>query len=346
MKRPVDSLNSLRELQDRLEAQILRLAEPTQLNRLKIMVLGLLAIWAVFSLTRGLWLLLPAPSVALSTATVINPPVVATADYGSVDVDVDSLLGLSLFGDAITPELPELTEALVENPRDGIEAGARETQLDITLTGIVASTDDGLGSVIIERSGAQVLYGVGDNIAGLDRVKLAKVMAQQVVLDNRGTYELLKLFDDDALPIAVQPASTKTVRGIGSGDNTAPDATKRVSADQLSDSVLTGSRAQQVAVYRDRLYSNSQSLAMLVNVSAVRQGGQLRGYRITPGVDPELFSSLGLKAGDIITSVNGYALSEPSNAAKLYQMMRDVTQATIELERNGASFSVAVNLDQ
>jgi len=345
VKRPVDSLNSLRLLQDRLEAQILRLAEPMQLNRLKMTLLGLLAIWAVLSLTRGLWLLLPAPSVALPAATVINPPVVAVADSGSVDVDVDSMLGLSLFGDAITPELPELTEALIENPRDGIEAGARETQLDITLTGIVASTDDGLGSVIIERSGAQVLYGVGDNIAGLDRVKLAKVMAQQVVLDNRGTYELLKLFENDALPVAVQ-ASTQAARRISSSDTTAPDATKRVSADQLSDSVLTGSRAQQIAVYRDRLYSNPQSLATLVNVSAVREGDQLRGYRITPGVDPELFSSLGLKAGDIITSVNGYALSEPSNAAKLYQIMRDVTQATIELERNGASFSVAVNLDQ
>jgi len=345
VKRPVDSLNSLRELQDRLEAQILRWAEPMQLNRLKITLLGLLAIWAVLSLTRGLWLLLPAPSVALSKATVINPPTVAIADSGSVDVDVDSMLGLSLFGDGITPELPELTEALIGNPRDGIEAGARETQLDITLTGIVASTDDGLGSVIIERSGTQTLYGVGDIITGLDRVKLAKVMAQQVVLDNRGTYELLKLFENDALPIAAQ-AAIQAAPGIRSRDNTAPDAAKSVSADQLSDSVLTGSRAQQVAVYRDRLYSNPQSLSTLVNVSAVREGGQLRGYRITPGVDPELFSSLGLKAGDIITSVNGYALSEPSNAAKLYQMMRDVTQATIELERNGASFSVAVNLDQ
>lgn len=346
MKLPADSLNSSRELQHRLEAQVLRLAEPTQLSRLKITLLGLLAIWAVFSLTRGLWLLLPTPSVALPTATVINPPAIAAADSGSVDVDVDSMLGLSLFGDAITPELPELTEAVAVNPRDGIETGARETQLDITLTGIVASTDDGLGSVIIERSGAQVLYGVGDNIAGLDQVKLAKVMAQQVVLDNRGTYELLKLFEDDGLPIAVQPALTQTARRISSDANTAPDATERVSADQLSDSVLTGSRAQQVAAYRDRLYSNPQSLATLVNVSAVREGGQLRGYRITPGVDPELFSSLGLKAGDIITSVNGYALSEPSNAAKLYQIMRDVTQATIELERNGASFSVAINLDQ
>ncbi len=346
MKSPVDSLNSLRELQGRLEAQIVRLAEPVQLGRLKIALLGLLSVWAVFSLTRGIWVLLPAPSVSLPAATVINPPIMVSVSSGALEVNIDSMLNLGLFGDGIeTSGLPELDDSAASNPRDGIEAGARETQLNIVLTGIVASTADGLGSAMIERSGVQELYGVGDSIAGLEQVKLAKVMAQQVVLDNRGTYELLKLFDDSAQPSVVQAASQSSNAAASSnqGRSLSPSV---VTEKEPSDRLIAGATARQVAAYRDQLYSDPQSLAALVDVTAVREGNALRGYRISPGADPKLFTSLGLRAGDIITSVNGYALNEPANAAKLYQMMRDVTQATIELERDGASLSVAVDLDQ
>ena len=48
-------------------------------------------------------------------------------------------------------------ELATVNPRDGIENGARETRLALKLTGIVASTSDGLGSAMIEAKEAGAL---------------------------------------------------------------------------------------------------------------------------------------------------------------------------------------------
>ena len=52
--------------------------------------------------------------------------------------------------------------------------------------------------------------------------------------------------------------------------------------------------------YRDRLYQNPQSLAEVVSVNAVRENGELMGYRIVPGVKREQFERLGFKAGDLV----------------------------------------------
>ena len=108
-----------------------------------------------------------------------------------------------LFGEAGT--LSAATEvvseqlATQESSREGIEKGARETSLDLTLRGVVASTEDGLGHAIIEHQKRQEVYAVEDKLPVSGQVSLAKVMPRQVVLDNGGTYELLTLFEDSAL---------------------------------------------------------------------------------------------------------------------------------------------------
>jgi general secretion pathway protein C len=97
--------------------------------------------------------------------------------------------------------------------------------------------------------------------------------------------------------------------------------------------------------YRERLYQNPQSLAEVVSVAAVRQDGQLRGYRISPGKDVEQFARLGFKKGDLITGVNGIALNDPANTMKLYQAMRSADEAVFELERDDQQFTINVSLD-
>ena len=64
------------------------------------------------------------------------------------------------------------------NPRDGIEAGAQETRLALKLTGIIASTSDGLGSAMIEAKKQQELYVVGDALPANGKVTLAKIFTQ------------------------------------------------------------------------------------------------------------------------------------------------------------------------
>jgi general secretion pathway protein C len=98
--------------------------------------------------------------------------------------------------------------------------------------------------------------------------------------------------------------------------------------------------------YRDRLYQNPQSLAEVVSVSAVREDGELLGYRISPGKDPGQFEQLGFKPGDLVTGINGIALNDPANTMRLYQAMRSASEAVFELKRENQQLTVSVSLDE
>ena len=304
-------------------------------QRLPVLQRGLIAVlvlWAGNSTANTLWALIPSSPVEVSKSVVINPPPSSNAaSAGSETIDVSSILGMSVFGAAEPSEVQDLAPVnAVATPREGIENGARETSLALTLTGIVASTTDGLGSAMIEARKKQELYSVGDDLPANGKVTLAKILPKQVVIDNNGTYELITLFDDNGIVGIVQSASSEL-------PNRTPALTAEVSTNQSE-------RQQLAANYREQLYSDPQSLAGLVSISAVQSDGGLKGYRVAPGRDAEQFTALGFKAGDIVTAVNGYALSDPTNTVRLYQLMRDATDATFEIERDGSPGSISVSL--
>ena len=256
-----------------------------------------------------------------------------SAGPAAAPVDIQRLMGWHLFGEVgaaapvvATPEATAQASALA-----GIEDGAQQTRLQLKLRGIVASTGDGLGHAIIENQNLQAVYAVGDKLPAAGQVKLAKVMPQQVVLDNGGTYELLVLFEESSIGGAAASATPVP--------SAAPAVSEQI--DKRSDVEATN-LAQS---YREQLYQNPQSLVEVVSISAVREGPALLGYRVSPGKDQEQFTKLGFKPGDVVTSVNGISLDNPANTMVLYNAMRDAGEAVFELQREGQSVSLSVNLD-
>jgi general secretion pathway protein C len=247
-------------------------------------------------------------------------------------VDIERMVGWHLFGEAGAaggPAVAEPQPAATGNARAGIEEGAQQTRLQLKLRGIVASTDDGLGYAIIENKNQQAVYAVEDKLPVPGQVKLAKVMPQQVVIDNGGTYELLVLFEETPL-------------GAQMGSPAAPAVKPPSSQIEKRDDAQTTGLAQS---YRDRLYQNPQSLADVVSISAVREGDRLLGYRVSPGKDQEQFTQLGFKTGDLVTSINGVGLDNPANTMTLYSTLRTAGEVIFELQREGQQLSLSVNLD-
>jgi len=308
------------------------MAQPAHLRRLRLFLLCLLAVWVVLALTRLLWALLPVAEPAVGAPPkVINPVSIGRSSAAAAPVDIDRMVAWHLFGEAgaTAPLVTEPDTTAQANARAGIEDGAQQTRLQLKLAGIVASTEDGLGHAIIEFQNQQAVYAVEDKLPVPGQVKLAKVMPQQVVLDNAGTYELLVLFDESSLGSST-PATPAEAP---------PAASAQV--DSRTDSATT-SLAQS---YRERLYQNPQSLAEVVNVSAVREGEALLGYRLNPGNDQEQFAQLGFKAGDLVTSVNGVSLDNPANTMALYNSMREAGEVVFEVQREGQPLTLSVNLD-
>ena len=322
----VSAGNHMDHVWNDLHAYLYGLAEPRRLGRLRVLIIGLAAVWSIFTLAGLLWKLLPQPSQA-GPATEIANPLHANGGAASAVVDIETLVSWNLFGAAAQtsagpqPTVPKLRPT----PAPGsIGKNARETRLPLRLQGVVASSEVASAVAIIEYQGVQKQYPVGGKLPVSGNVTVARVLFDRVVLDNDGSYELLKLFEKDTAlgkPLSPPVAATQLV-----GRRSNPDIT------------------ELAETWRRRLYRDPRSMADVVNISAVRQGDQLRGYRVSPGREGRShFEQLGFKGGDLITSVNGIELTDPGKAMELYRIMRDASEATFEVQRGEQQVNIAVN---
>lgn len=314
-------------------------SRPGRLRYLQRGLALLVLLWSVVSLVRIAWSLLPEPAVSVPpAAALINPASRAEAGPpATASVAIDEVVAWHLFGEAgaVPPEmLAELErQRAAARSREGIEEGARETRLALTLRGIVSSDDDGFGFVMIEHRGEQQLYAVGDALPAGRDVVLAKVLPRKAVIDNAGTYELLALFEESDLDrqLAARPPAP-------ADPPAAPPAAEPVAVD------ATEAAGGLAAQYRQRLYEDPQSLADVVRITAVREQGTLVGYRVSPGKAAADFAALGFEPGDLVTGINGLPLDDPANAVRLYQGMRDAREAVFDLRRDGRALSLSVSL--
>ncbi|MEK9988570.1 MAG: type II secretion system protein GspC [Halieaceae bacterium] len=321
-----------------MEARFIRVwqsfaRDAQKLARLQTAILALLVLWALSSLSQLFWAPWRVLSLDSMPTEMMNVPR-PTSGVGQLAIDVTPVLGSGIFGD--NPDAPVEAEAAGDaaGGREGIEQDAKETRLALVLTGIVASTDDGLGSAVIKGGNREQVYAVGDQLPVSGKVTLAKVMPRQVVIDNAGTYELIKLYEGPGL---VVPTRATGASRPETAMRTRPQPLEEAAADP-------DTRARMAGLYRQQLYDAPETLAQVVSIAPVRDGGSVTGYRVMPGADRAAFDATGFKSGDVVTAVNGLALSDASNTLKLYQMMKDADQATFELDRNGESVTLSVDL--
>jgi general secretion pathway protein C len=329
-----------RDFSDQFRRQVTRLSVPAALRRLQWGLLACLSMWIAVSIASLIWSLWSGPAAPEIMAPIVNPPSQTNRGEEVVTLDVGSMLGLGLFGNPVNVTGQAEAVAQTASDRDGIEAGAKETRLDLTLVGTLVTSTDGLGTAVIEARKTQTTYAVGDSLPVSGDVTLAKVLTKQVVLNNGGQYELLTLFEDNPLSKAVRVSAVQ-----GEPDNTPPSA---VDPSATSSGVVIDSPEATAiaATYRERLYSEPESLARAVKVSAVNNENGIYGYRVAPGSDATAFKALGFESGDIVTAVNGLDLSDPANTVSLYQSMRDATEATFDIKRGDTTLTLSVSLGQ
>ena len=321
----------------RLQGIWQRLArDPTALKRVQDALIVLLVLWSLLSVSQLLWIPWRASAIESAPALALNPPQPSN-QFGLVAIDTSGVIGSGVFG-GIPDELDAVPEANERsNNRDGIERNAKETRLALSLTGIVASTEDGLGSAVIKANGAEQVYAVGDGLPASGQVTLAKVMPQTIVIDNNGTYELLTLYEGSGLVVPTTPSrearATPSERTIA-----APQSATRAAV------ATEAERSETARRYRRTLYENPEALANLLTVSPVQADGTIIGYRISPSKDREAFDALGFKTGDTVTAVNGLALSDTTNTMKLYTLMKDATEATFDIAREGGNVTISIDL--
>lgn len=300
-------------------------------------VLALVAIWISYSLSGLFWSLWAHEPEAVFPSDIVNPVTARSVEPDTAGVDLEAMLGLGLFGEPLDSGDTTVAAQSVSAMPPGVEADARETRLDLVLVGILAESDRDLGSAVIEIKGQQKMYVVGDELPIGGKVSLAKVLPKRVILNNNGTYELLKLFEDNAPNLPTVHAAS-----------TASDGSEKPPTNlEATEPVVRRTSLEEVKVaasYREQLYERPETLAGLVQIQPVQGAGGLRGYRVSPGSNAKEFRALGFQAGDIVTAVNGLSLADPGNGVRLYGLMREATEALFTIERNGSELTLAVGL--
>lgn len=280
---------------------------PSIFNLILIILIGL-------TVARIIWLLVPADTPA--PQPLPGSTTGGSSNASAPTTDFNAILAANLFGKASQDESPAEIDPMV----------APETRLNLTLTGIFAATEPEQSRALIkDDSGKQRPYAVGDDIPG--NAKLYSIHADRVLLERKGRYETLRLQQDKA--------------GLAT-----PDASRLRPATQGSDSNISGEALQSLAEVREELLQDPTKAGQYIRLQPVYNQGALQGYRVYPGRNRQLFKDVGLRAGEMVTSVNGTQLDDPAQALQMLTELSSASQLSVTLERAGQSRTVNINLNQ
>jgi general secretion pathway protein C len=282
-------------------------------------VLGALSVWLM---VRLIWLLIPRGDAVLDGAAAR----VGSGDGGPVPAQ--SVAKWHLFGN--TPVRP------------GSGAGSPATTLAMILRGTLADRDPAAGiAVISDGERGERAFRAGEDIAG--GVKLARVYADHVVLLHEGVEETLTLTRDQNLQPGniVRPPSPNNARSARA--NAAAGGASSPAASSASATQTTQAPAdwQQTV---DRLRQNPDELAKRVQIVPVLDGGRLTGVRVSAGADMALINQMGLRAGDIVTAVNGAPVDSIARGQQIVDSLRNAASARVTVLRDGKPTDITISL--
>ncbi|MEO5333082.1 MAG: type II secretion system protein GspC [Magnetococcus sp. YQC-5] len=208
------------------------------------------------------------------------------------------------------PPAPKSSEPA--KPAVIVPVEAPDTQLELTLTGILLASDTGRSLVAIQSAseGAKI-YATGDKIAG--ETTIATVLPDRVILEKKGRFETLRL------PKTVLPLNQRGFGAQTKPNNEAPELLKQLRAQFLvrPDDVL------------DKF-----------TVAPITRNGSFVGYAINPGKESGLLEKLGLQPGDIVTQVNGVTLNTPVKGMEALGTLGQSKSLQVTVFRGGEPVTV------
>lgn len=288
------------------------------------LVSALLLCYIAYLFAQLTWLLIPqANSVS---DTVIKSPSQSNITKQS-KTDITALIKLNLFG--VYNEQPKVQEVKLQD--------APETTLRLTLSGTVASDDPKIAAAIIENNGKQETYGVGDKITGT-RATLESVAQDRVLIKQSGRLETLMLDG-----FKYQKASNSAQKFSNAQPSSPIIAPSKPNIIDQRDNRLLSESAKQL---KQDISSDPGKIVDHLKIAPKRRDGEIVGYQLMPGNNPEFFKASGLKSGDIAVQMNGLDLTLPSEAAQALQALKQDSDLSLLVERDGDVIEILFSIEQ
>ena len=295
--------------QERSPADWLRAAN----SHLPPIVTAALVLLIAYQLAALTWALLPSDNWDSVPAAIVPAPAGggATAARGA---DYDGLANSHLFGEA--PVATVDAPPPVEQPLD-----APDTTLSLVLTGIVYG-EGGPSSLaqIQSNRNQEKIYRIGQTIEGAGGATLHAVYADRVILNRGGQLETLRQ------PKDLAAAAGRPARAPAPIVAPPPSATP--------------------STLREAISENASRLTDILRIAPHVDGGQVVGFRVTPGRDRDAFTALGLQPGDVVTDINGTTLNDASRGLAAFEALGESTMANVTVLRDGVPQVLVVDMTQ
>lgn len=224
-------------------------------------------------------------------------------------VSLATVSSAHLFGEAST-------KPVAQGPID-----APDTRLRLVLHGVFASGNPAESMAIIsEVSGKDKSYSKGDALPG--GATLHEIYPDRVILSRGGKLETLRLIRKSA-EITVEKKSTTTPT---------PSGSSKVY------------RAPRLKTVRDTFSSNPQEVFKQIRITPVVQEGNVTGYRFSHN-DPVVLKQMGLQPQDVITAVNGVAVSDQQAMFGLLKNVSKMRELNLSVLRDGMPQELFIRID-
>jgi len=256
-------------------------------------------------------------------------PMVAPVDLGmeseSSVQTAQSVAAWHLFGNAAGPiDLAALAQA------------APATVLKLTLRGTLnENAPEGGVAIISDESGSDSAYRVGDTLPG--DARLEGIYAGRVLLSRAGVNESLSLPRDVSNAL---PANTPSLPGARAP--TPLPGTSSAPAPFINPLIAPG--APSMESIRAATGTDPLELAKQVQIFPVMENGRMAGVRLSAGRDSDILSRAGLRATDVVTSVNGIPLDGPQRAAELTSTLQGAQSVQVTVRRDGKESQLTIGL--
>ena len=182
----------------------------------------------------------------------------------------------------------------------GDGANAPPSSMPLVLAGVLATEDPKEGMAIIgESAAAAKVVSVGQQVPG--GAQLHSVYNDRAIIDRNGALEAVLLPRRSAGTVGAPPPPPPV-------------------AAEGNDAVLERMR---------RLVNDDPGvIGQVLRPQPVFAGGKMRGFRVYPGANRQAFARIGLRAGDLVTAINGTPLDDKDRAQEIFSHAQFLDRCT------------------
>jgi general secretion pathway protein C len=285
------------------------------LNTLAVVACGYL----VASIVRTLISTAPASALELPKPPTVESPERSYGQYAAV-----GSRGLFRAGSEEAP------------PPAPVEEDLMESKLGVILHGTLASLDPDKSIAVVEDKSTRTKLYVrrGDALAG---AKVMRVERKLIVLDNKGQLEKISFDEED------EKSGAKAKRGKGrnkgrKGRSRAARSSSRDAPVSMADRVRL---LKEVSEQKpDQPNRRKSILTQARIVPRYGENGQLSGLQLSAIRPESLLEDAGFQNGDLVVTVNGTDLSDPSQGLKVFRELESAQSFAVDVERGGEILTV------